>query len=82
MAVKLTAVKLVEILPRGRNQAQQGQNRHERLAGKNACLAFGVFVVSDSDGGAFFGRYVGQCFSKPKKLLQLGRLFCIFAAQF
>ena len=55
MAVKLTAVKLVEILPRGRNQAQQGQNRHERLAGKSACPAFGVFVVSDSDGGAFVG---------------------------
>lgn len=52
MAVKLTSVKL---LPRGRNQAQQGQNRHKRLAGKGACLAFGVFVVSDSDGGAFFG---------------------------
>ena len=55
MAVKLTAVKLVEILPRGRNQAQQGQNRHERLAGKGAGLAFRVFVLSDSDGGAFFG---------------------------
>ena len=55
MAVKLTAVKLVEILPRGRNQAQQGQNQHERLAGKSACLAFGVFVVSDSDGGVFVG---------------------------
>lgn len=52
MAVKLTSVKL---LPRGRNQAQQGQNRHKRLGGKGACLAFGVFVVSDSDGGAFFG---------------------------
>ena len=55
MAVKLTAVILVEILPRGRNQAQQGQNRHERLAGKSACLAFGVCVVSVSDGGAFVG---------------------------
>ncbi len=49
------AVKLVEILPHGRNQAQHGQKRHERLAGKSACPAFGVFVVSDSDGGAFFG---------------------------
>ena len=53
MAVKLTAVKLVEILPRGRNQAQQGQNRHERVAGKDAGFAFRVFVLSDSDGGAF-----------------------------
>ena len=58
MVVNLMAVKLVVILPRGRNQAQQGQNRHERLAGKGACLAFGVFVVSDSDGGAFVGEFV------------------------
>lgn len=55
MVVNLMAVKLVEILPRGRNQAQQGQNQHERLAGKSACPAFGVCAVSDSDGGAFFG---------------------------
>ena len=59
MAIKLTTVKL---LPRGiascRNQAQQGQNRHERLAEKSASLAFGVFIVSNSDGGAFFGEFV------------------------
>lgn len=55
MAVKLTAVKLVEVLPHGRNQVQQGQNQRERLAGKSACLAFGVFIVSDSDGGVFVG---------------------------
>ena len=59
MAVKLTAVKLVEILPRGRNQAQQGHHQYERLTGKVACPAFGIFVVSDSDGGAFVGGGVG-----------------------
>ena len=40
MAVKLTAVKLVEILPRGRNQAQQGLYTRDYTVWKDVEIFF------------------------------------------
>ena len=37
------------------------ENQFARLGRKNACLAIGVLIVSDSDGGAVVGGDVGFC---------------------